>query len=264
MAAGYTEAGLAAPATLPGTQSEWDAQTRAAAFAAVLKESDPVVRAELLHATWRASSGAERFLVAEVFAEPFVELPVERHFAPVAPSVARALLAVERPVPAVSWLSLLTMQSGQDARSEPVVAGLVPLFALAGVGGSDAVPRIDAAAIEAWQLATTADAATTERLLALLDGVGAPIEADLWRDLLPVQAERQAVAPAAVLWRGLERAAAERQVGETVLYALHLLNGRPEDAHPEALTTCLRALSRVGLGRDARAIAVATALIQDL
>lgn len=264
VAAGYTEVGFAAPATLPGTQSEWDAQTRAAAFAAVLKESDPVVRAELLDATWRASSGAERFLVAEVFAEPFVELPVERHLAPVAPSVARALLAVERPVPAVSWLSLLTMQSGQDARSEPVVAGLVPLFALAGVGGSDAVPRIDAAAIEAWQLATTADAATTERLLALLDGVGAPIEADLWRDLLPVQAERQAAAPAAVLWRGLERAAAERQVGETVLYALHLLNGRPEDGHPEALTTCLRALSRVGLGRDARAIAVATALIQDL
>ena len=75
------------------------------------------------------------------------------------------------------------------------VAGLVPLFALAGVGGSDAVPRIDAAAIEAWQLAATADAATTERLFVLLEGVGAPWKRP-WRDLLPAHAQRQAAAPA--------------------------------------------------------------------
>jgi hypothetical protein len=263
VAAGYVEADPAPPDTL-GPEGELDAQARAAAFAAVLKQPDPVVRAELLDATWRASSGAERFLVAEVFAEPFLELPVERGLASVFPSVARALLAVDRPVPAVSWLSLLTTQSGQDARSQPEVAGLVPLFVLAGVGGSDAVPRIDAAAIETWRRATAADAVTTERLFALLEGVGAPIEVDLWADLLPVHAERQAVAPAAALWRGLEHAAAERRIGETVLYVLHMLDGRPEDAHPEALTTCLRALSRIGLDRDARAIAVATALIQDL
>ena len=71
-------------------------------------------------------------------------------------------------------------------------------------------------------------------------------------------------APATVLWRGLEQAAAERRVGDTVLFVLQMLNGRPETAHPEALVACLRALSRVGLGRDARAIAVATALISHL
>ena len=74
--------------------------------------------------------------------------------------------------------------------------------------------------------------------------------------------QRPASVPASALWRGLERAAAERRVGETVLFALHMLNGRPEAAHPEVLTACLRALRRVGLDRDARAIAVATALIE--
>ena len=264
VAASYAEATPAAADALPSPQSDWDAQTRAMAFAAVREEADPVVRGELLDTTWRAASGAERFLIADVLAEPFVELPIERQLAGVAPSMARALLAVERPVPAVSWLSLLTAELGQDARSRRAVAALVPLFALAGVGGSDTVPRIDAAAIEAWQLATTADAAATERLLALLEGVGAPIEAALWRDLLPGRDQRGAAAPASVLWRGLERAAAERRVGETVLYVLHMLNGRPEDVHPEALVACLRALSRIGLDRDARAIAVATALIRDL
>ncbi|MGH6904268.1 MAG: hypothetical protein ACREIR_16170, partial [Geminicoccaceae bacterium] len=59
----------------------------------------------------------------------------------------------------------------------------------------------------------------------------------------------------------LERAAADRRVGETILYALTMLDGRPQAVHPEALVACLRALRRVGLDRDARAIAVATALI---
>ena len=262
--ASYAEAAPAAADALPSPESDWDAQTRARAFNATLKEADPVVRGELLDAAWRASSGAERFLIADVLAEPFVELPVEPQLTEMAPSMARALLAVDRPVPAVSWLSLLTAQSGQDARSRPAVAGLVPLFALAGVGGSDAVPRLDAAALDAWRLAATADAATTERLFALLEGVGAPMETAYWRDLLPAHAERQAAAPASVLWRGLERAAAERRAGETVLYVLHMLNGRPQDAHPEALVACLRALGRVGLDQDARAIAVATALIQEL
>jgi hypothetical protein len=67
-----------------------------------------------------------------------------------------------------------------------------------------------------------------------------------------------------VLWRGLEQAVAERRVGDTVLLVLHMLDGRPEAVHPEVLVACLRALSRVGLDRDARAIAVATVLISDL
>jgi len=98
----------------------------------------------------------------------------------------------------------------------------------------------------------------------LLEGVGAPLETSYWRDLLSAHAQRQPAAPAAVLWRGLERAATEGRTGETVLYVLYMLNGRPQDAHPEALVACLRALGRVGLDQDARAIAVATALIQEL
>jgi hypothetical protein len=140
----------------------------------------------------------------------------------------------------------------------------MPLFALAGVGGSDAVPRIDGAVIEAWRLATTADQAQAERLFALLEGVGAPVAAGAWRTLLAGHRQRQQPAPATVLWRGLDQAAAERRVGETVLFVLQMLNGQPEAVHPEVLVACLRALSRVGLDRDARAIAVATALIRDL
>jgi hypothetical protein len=265
VAAGYAEQGAGGGADdLPSPQSRWDAEARAVAYAAVREQSDPAARGALLDATWQAARGAERFLIADVFAEPFIELPVERQLAGVAPSVARALLAAGRPVPAVSWLSLLTAEAASVPRAQPAVAGLVPLFALAGVGGSDAVPRIDGPAIEAWQRATITDQASSERLFASLEGVGAPVEAEAWRDLLAGHYHRRQAAPAAVLWRGLEQAAAERRVGDTVLFALHMLDGQPEAVHPEVLVACLRALSRVGLNRDARAIAVATALISDL
>jgi hypothetical protein len=260
VAASYAEQGAGGLDDLPSDQSRWDARTRAAVYGAVREESDPVARGALLDAAWQAASGAERFLIAEVFAGPFIELPIERQLAGVAPSVARALLAAERPVPAVSWLSLLTA----DPRARPAVAGLVPLFALAGVGGSDAVPRVDGAAIEAWQRATAADQALAERLVGSLEGVDAPVGNGAWRDLLAGHYHRQQAAPATVLWRGLEQAAADRRVGDTVLFVLHMLNGKPEAVHSEVLVVCLRALSRVGLDRDARAIAVATALISDL
>jgi hypothetical protein len=265
VAASYAERDTAGGAAdLPSAQGDWDAETRAVAYAAVREASDPAARGPLLDAAWQAARGAERFLIAEVFAEPFVELPVERQLAGMAPSAARALLAAERPVPAVSWLSLLTAEAGPDTWPQRAVAGLLPLFALAGVGGSDAVPRVDGAAIEAWQRATAADQALAERLFASLEGVGAPVETGTWQDLLAGHYHRQEVAPATVLWRGLEQAAAERRVGDTVLFVLHMLNGQPEAVHPEVLVACLRALSRVGLDRDARAIAVATALISDL
>jgi hypothetical protein len=262
VAAAYAEQTPAAGGDPLWAASHWDAGARAAAYAAVRAQSDPAARAALLDAAWQGASGAERLLVAEVFAQPFTDLPIERQLAGVAPSVARALLAAERPVPAVGWLSLLTADAGTGAND--AVAGLVPLFVLAGVGGSDTVPRMDGEVTQAWRDAIGADQAVAERLFALLEGAGAPVGAGAWPALLAGRYQRQQAAPATVLWRGLEQAATERRVGDTVLFALQMLNGRPETAHPEVLVACLRALSRVGLDRDARAIALATALISDL
>ena len=242
-------------------RSNWNADSRALAYNALRDERDPLARAQLLDALWRAAGGAERFLVAEVFAAPLADLPTERGFAGMAPSVGRALLAADRLVPAGRWLSLLTAEAREDARLRNAASSMAPLFALAGIGGSDAVPRLDAAAIDAWTPAADDDGTAAERLLAMLEGVGAPVEGEVWARLLPAHANRRASAPASALWRGLEDAAGGRRVGETVLYVLTMLDGRPQAAHPEALVASLRALRQVGLDPDARAIAVATALI---
>jgi hypothetical protein len=137
---------------------------------------------------------------------------------------------------------------------------LTPLFALAGFGGSVAVPDFDAEAMDAW-LAGTADAqAKAAHLLALLEGIGVPVPEAAWHRLIAGPGQGPVPAPPAPLWRALDRAAAERRLGETVLLALHMLGGEPQATHPEALTAGLRALRAVGLNQEARAIAMATAL----
>jgi hypothetical protein len=244
-------------------ETAWSPDTRALAYQAVLEQSSPATSAELLDALWRAARGSERFLIAEVFAAQFATLPVERSLVWAAPSSARALLAAERPIPASRWFSLLSTDAGNDEARDGVVR-LVPLFALAGFGGSDAVPEFDQAAMTSWRLATQGADAKAGHLLALLDGIGAAVPASSWHQLILLPAQAPTAAPPVAFWHGLESASAEGRLGETVLFALHMLGGQPEAAHPEALAASLRALRSVGLNQEARAIAIATALTMGL
>lgn len=262
----YAEAGADGGDALQRVETDWGPASRALAYRAVGSEPVASARAELLDATWRAASGRERFLIANIFAQPFAELPIERGLIWAAPSAARALLAAGRPLPATRWFALLGSDGSTRARG--AIAGLVPLFALAGFGGSDAVPEFDADLMAAWRLAAVQEAGIqtrAESLLALLDGVGAALPDDAWAQWLePPLSARSFALPPAPIWRGLERAANQRRLGETVLYVAHMLRGDPQAAHPEALLASLRALRAVGLEQESRAIAVATALSEDL
>jgi hypothetical protein len=239
--------------------SAWGPRARALAYDALPAQGTPE-RGQVLDALWRQAQGSERFLIAELFAEPFAELPVERGRLRLAPSAARALLAAERPIPAARWYSLLGADAAADPQAREDLVALTPLFALAGFGGSVAVPDFDSEAMDAWLAATPDGQAKAPRLLALLEGIGVPVPATAWQRLLASPAQGPTPAPAAPLWRALESAAAERRLGETVLLALHMLGGQPEAAHPEALVAALGGLRAVGLNQEARSIAIATAL----
>jgi hypothetical protein len=263
LAALYGEQALAGDA-LAGVRTAWGPPARAMVYRAATEVQTPAELATLLDETWRAASGDERFLVAEALAGRFADLPVDRAWSVIAPSAARALLAADRPLQAARWFSLLGAERASDSRARREMAALMPLFALAGIGGSDAVPELDEAAVAAWRAVTPDADAKAERLFALLDGVGSPVPDPVWWRELEPPFERAASIPAGPLWRGLERAVVDKRLGETLLFALNMLNGQPEAAHPVALTGALRALRAAGLDREARAIAVATALVMDL
>ncbi len=258
--------GARAPAgdALARVRTAWGPEARAMAYRAAGEQRNPQDLATLLDATWQAARGDERFLVAEVFAKRFADLPIDRLLLAVAPSAARALLAADRPLPAARWFALLNAEAARDSRAAREVAALTPLFALAGIGDSQAVPELDEAAVTAWRQATPDADAKAERLFALLDGVGSPVPAPVWSQELTPPLQRSMSVPIGALWRGLDRASTSKRLGETVLYALHMLNGQPDAAHPEVLVESLGALRAVGLDQDARQIAVATALAMDL
>ena len=187
-----------------------------------------------------------------------------------APSAARALLAAERPLPAARWFSLLSDECGRRQRSAREDArGLTPLFALAGFGGSDAVPELDSEAHRGLARRRRPSAeAKAERLFALLEGVGV---AGARHGLAaassqpPLPGPRPSVPASARCGAGSSAPRRRARLGETVLLALHMLNGAPagrasRGADRRACARC----ATVGLDQEARAIAVATALAMGL
>jgi hypothetical protein len=249
---------------LQQVRDSWGPAARAAAWRALQDQQEMAARAELLDALWRAARGAERFLVGEAFAEWYQALAVDSGLLWAGPSSARALLAADRPVPAARWFSLLDGEARRSTQAQRELAALAPLFALAGFGSSSAVPKMDVRAIQAWRLGAPDADEHAERLLALLDGVTAELPGSAWHSLLQSPLERQATVPATAVWRGLRAASAEQRRGETALFALHLLGGAPGEAYPEAVVESLRALRAVGLDREARGIAVASAIAEGL
>lgn len=246
---------------LPGPGADWGAETRASARAQVQALTDPAMRADLLVAAWQAASGADRILVGRAFAEPFTELPAANELLFAATSSARALLAAERPLPAARWFSLLR---GAGGAARAAGAGLAPLFALAGIGGSEQVPEPDLETLAAWQSSMPDAADRAPLLLALLDGIGAQVPTPAWWDLPETASESEARLPTVRFWRALDDAQAGRRQGETLLVVLHLLGGEPAEAHPEAVVRGLSALRASGFDQEARAIALASAIAQGL
>ncbi len=196
------------------------------AWRAAAEAETPAERAALLDAIWRAGGAARSACWSpRCWAGRFADLPVDRGLAPVAPSAARALLGADRQLPAARWFSLLQDEVRSDSRPRRELATLAPLFALAGIGGRDAVPDLDETAVAAWHAAAPAAGDKAERLFALLDGVGSPVPDRAWWQELEPPLHGSASVPASPLWRGLERAAAAKRQGETVLFVLHMLNG---------------------------------------
>lgn len=101
--------------------------------------------------------------------------------------------------------------------------------------------------------------AKAARLLSLLTGLDeAPDEISHWRD---TAVSPRPAGPADADLQAIEAAAAGNRRGETVLRILITLGAADLDkAAPATLTTAIAALRRVGLAREARALAVEAAL----
>jgi hypothetical protein len=233
---------------------DYGREARIRLYQAAALETDPAQRMLTLAAWWRlAVAAGDEPLTARLTAPLLKNIKPGRRWQDYAAHIARVYFWTGRLRRGVDWYGVLKAAPFRNPDD---------FYRLTAMASLAAVP--DEEDLRGWRdyqrrWGSARAAARAARFYALLDGLGeAPAALADWRDRAVAP---QPAGPAVDDWRAVEAAAADGRRGETVLRILVAL-GRTglAKASPAALTTAVRALRRVGLARDARALAVEAAL----
>ena len=232
---------------------------RAILYQTAVDQAVPAVRAETLSQAFRLADKAGRFpATARAFLPLVAALPPGQDLLWFAPEAARAMLVADASEGAGPWLALL--RTGADAERQKRFQALLPLARLAGLPEAQAWDTD----VAAWRKTAAGEETGYRRavlLYSLLDGLGDGAAETSWTELLRPNEIRPYAMPAVPVWYRLERAAADKRLGETVVLALIVLGkGGPQDASPLALRAAIQALQRVGEEKAARAVALEAAV----
>jgi len=175
-----------------------------------------------------------------------------------APEIVRALLAAGEIAAARAWYAVIDDQaSGGDPNATVTQAQLWPLMVAA-----DPEVRFDEPVFDGWwrnqsSLVRADRSRRATMLMAVLEGLGQPAPQTFWGGLYEGAEAADGRMPPLAVWRGLNAAAEAGRLGETVLLSLVILGDPgPGKANPAVLSDVLKALSRVGLEQDSRALAL--------
>ncbi len=236
-------------------------RARALLYQAAKSQSVPASRAEILRLALQHGerAGLYQALVATLL-PLLADVAVTPELSWFATTAGRALYAAGRYEQASAWFMLGRQEGLINPQASTAAVSLWPYSRLAGGAA----------------LTTDGNLATWR---AAREGVGddimgrrqtllrAAFQALGERDPLPwslIAADGEPVgrrAPNAALIYALEEASESRRLGETVLLSLIVLGeAGPGGSHAVALSTVLAALSRVGLEKEARALAIEAAL----
>lgn len=246
-------------------------RARALLYRAAAETNVAAARAAVLEKAWALSYGTADYAVAVHGTLPaLATLPPSADLVWFAPAAARALFAAGEGDKAMEWYRLVQRQGAVDPDMAAAAVALWPLVRLADPGGKT---RWESETFEAWRAANGARgggapdraAERASTLYALLHAVGEELPEGLWSDMIEAPVLAEARVPGFAIWRGLEHAAESGRRGETVLYALLALGtAGPAEADSSTLARVVPALKRIGLEREARAVAVEAAVGQGL
>ncbi|MSP81901.1 MAG: hypothetical protein EXQ94_02950 [Alphaproteobacteria bacterium] len=243
---------------------------RALLYQAARAEGDPERRASLITTAQGAAreGGGPAFAgaTARLFVPMVGGMLPTADLAWFAPTALRLALAADDPGRALAWWRLAAERANADPTA-PEVALMWPLARLAGLAGPG---EGDRARILAWWEAAEATREVASRnaqadllaaLLAALGETGGPLLAARLRAEAPLD---PAEPPSAGLLIGLADAAAAGRVGETVLFALVALADAGPGSSAIAVAAAVHGLRRIGLGTEARRLALEGALAHGL
>jgi hypothetical protein len=245
----YAMAPLALGDPVAGLAASDSPLTRAALYQAAASSQLPEIRARLIAAALQRAHGrGDYFLEAALYAPFTRQVQPNREFVWLAPEAVRALLVTGNLDRASFWLTLLNGAQGNPdlARAAP---GLRLLAHLAAGTGGDAQ---GADPVTAWRQATGAGELQAAQLYAIFAGVGQRIGG--WNGIAPIVQNGSSAA-------AINAAALAGRRGETVLLSLVALGGdKVGAADPAALAASLGGMTAVGLGAEARQIAIEAAV----
>ncbi len=237
----------------------YGAQMRAVLYQAAARSAQPAPRAQLLERALQLARRQGRYLASvAVNRALLMDLAPRPEIAWLAEEAARALYAAGRYEQATAWIDLARTSN------EPKAEAARPALALlARIAGGTAVTG-DSTGLAPALAGGPDDASAGERaarILSILEAFGAR-GSETWA--VPAAAGTPAEGTRGVdpvLWFALGDAAADGRVGETVLLALVGLGPEgPAGANPIVLYRVLDSLRRIGLEREARALAFEAAI----
>jgi len=235
---------VAAAAKDPGPMA------RALLYQATGATADPQIRAKLLRAALAGAQHQGGYLLAEQVNMTYL-LPVapSADLAWFAGDAGRALYVAGHYEQANAWLELIQGGAGDAAAA----SGLAVYAQIAGVGPA-------ASRDPAWRFPAVTGKEGAERLMAVFEGLGQPVEAGAMLGQAQASAAPVPAADPALLF-SLSEAAAAHRIGETVLLSLYALGPEgPGGCNPLALSRVIAGLRQIGLDSEARAIAIEAAI----
>jgi len=254
------------PQTVVGTHGP---RAWAILYRAAKAEEAPAARVRLLSGAWRAAADRNVYpTIARVTAPLAMMVQRRAELAGYAGDMARALLVAGRGEAAHDWLGLAAMEGARLPAAKTEAVRLWPLLRLA---GAEAWAPDEPLQPRLWiQGEQARDPAGFGRRAAVLAALFAALGEDSAPRIAAVApgAGARSLAPAGIdpaLWNGLLRAETNVHVGSALLHALIVLGpGDLDAADPVAIGQVVEAIRAVGLGAEARALAVEAALAAGL
>lgn len=226
------------------------------------KDQLNVIRAETISLALELARSNNQFNSTARLYQPFItEMGRSIDMLWFAPTALRALLAAGDWETAKEWYLMLRNAAFSDQEAAQNWAAVRPLAVLAGFDVSnDAVSQT----LKSWWQAQPEQPESYllgAKVFALVDGMGLNVPDMLWVSLISGPSLPNVLTPKPGLAIKMGEAAQDGHLGATVLMFLNAIgHAKASDLDPTFLSHGLKALRAVGLERDARAVAVETAL----
>lgn len=253
---------------LAAAETSWEPRTRALILRSAAAQSVPLAKAEILTEAWQI--GRERKALAEIVKASLsivLNISPESQLNWFAIDAGRALFRGGYLDKGFDWYKLVLNERGYDNVAKSAERALWPLAVLS---ASEQSVAVSTKRLHRWfdsEIERDSEKGLVKALtfFSLLEALDIKVPPKLWLKVLDV-GPRSAEPGLNLAWRiSLKHASRSKRVGETILLSIIGVGevGSKEMALKD-VTVVIRALKRLGLEKEARAMAIETAIANGL